>query len=302
MTQKINEDKTFSDMLEELNDITGEIEEPIKKSREKIARAPFGWPGSKDRSLKEILPHLPYKQGYCEPFGGGASVLMARQRSNIEVYNDQYSGVTHFFRVLHNPAQFHQLVERLEYTIHSREEFVWCRETWDAPDLGDVERAARWYYLTVYSFGCLGRNFARALSAVASNTLSFKIHRALPDFAGIKSRLVGVQFENMNWYDFIEDYDMPEYVMYIDPPYINGVDQNIYHWLPQFTVKDHTKLLDRVMIAKSFVAVSHYPNELYDSYKWDEVYSWPTRTTLNPLVGLRERNIQTERLYIHYER
>ena len=109
------------DMFESLE--KGEI-------RETYIRAPFGYPGGKSRSVKKILPLLPYRKAYIEAFGGAASILLARDKSKLEVYNDRFGGVVAFYRCIRDKEKMNKLIERLKIVPgHSREEFIWCKET-----------------------------------------------------------------------------------------------------------------------------------------------------------------------------
>ena len=60
----------------------------------------FGWYGGKFSHLGWLLPLLPPAHHYCEPFGGSAAVLLNRNPSPVETYNDMDGEVVNFFRVL----------------------------------------------------------------------------------------------------------------------------------------------------------------------------------------------------------
>src|SRR3989304_10544081 len=60
----------------------------------------FGWYGGKYSHLDWLLPLLPESHHYCEPFGGSAAVLLNRDPSPVETYNDIDGEVVNFFRVL----------------------------------------------------------------------------------------------------------------------------------------------------------------------------------------------------------
>src|SRR3972149_6019452 len=60
----------------------------------------FGWYGGKFSHLDWLLPLLPKCHHYCEPFGGSAAVLLNKEPSPIETYNDIDGEVVNFFRVL----------------------------------------------------------------------------------------------------------------------------------------------------------------------------------------------------------
>src|SRR5712691_4725627 len=49
---------------------------------------PFGWYGGKFSHLDWLLPLLPPCHHYCEPFGGSAAVLINRNPSPVETFND----------------------------------------------------------------------------------------------------------------------------------------------------------------------------------------------------------------------
>ena len=82
----------------------------------------FGWYGGKYSHLDWLLPLLPKVQHYCEPFGGSAAVLINREPSPVETYNDLDGNVVNFFKVLRD--QKDALVEAIGLTPFSREEFI----------------------------------------------------------------------------------------------------------------------------------------------------------------------------------
>lgn len=237
-------------------------------SREEIVRAPFGYPGGKSSSLDKILPHLPYRNLYAEPFGGSGSVMWARNPSPLEIFNDRYSGVTSFYRCIRDKDKMHALIERIETTIHSREEFLWCRDTWkNCQD--EVERAARWYYMLQTSFGAQGRNFGRSVRGKAQ--MGPKIRNNLMLFHPLHQRIKHVQFENLDWRQCIKDFDQEDMVWYLDPPYYEYAKGMYEHEMQK---EEHKELLERIFHLKGFVALSGYSNSLYDSYPWDNKYTW----------------------------
>src|ERR1700728_2787027 len=60
----------------------------------------FGWYGGKFSHLDWLLPLLPAAHHYCEPFAGSGAVLLNRDPSPVETYNDIDGDVVNFFRVL----------------------------------------------------------------------------------------------------------------------------------------------------------------------------------------------------------
>lgn len=255
---------------------------PVK--RNELIRAPFGWAGSKWRSLENILPHLPYRKLYCEPFGGSGAVLLSRNESKLEIFNDRFSGVVAFYRCIRDKDKLQPFLDRMELTIHSREEFVWARDTWKNCE-DEIERAARWYYSVLMSFSQRGRDFGRS---VDSSGQMGKRLRSIPKLLGpVHSRIRNVQFENLDWRQCFKDYDHEDMVWYLDPPYYD-YSKGIYEH--ELSNSDHREFLERIQSLKGFVALSGYYNELYTKYKWDRVHSWEVRDSVQPLSAQDENN------------
>lgn len=278
-----NHDDLF-DMFEELERQT----EPVEKGE--ILKAPFAYPGAKSRSVEHILPHLPYRRVYVEPFGGSGAVLLSRRKSPLEVFNDRYSGVVSFYRCIRDERLMLKLCEAIEYSVHSREDFRWCKETWQ--DVTDpVERAFRWLYMNVYSFGSLGRNWGRSLTG--ANNMAKKFINKIPRMSKIHERMKYVQVENRDWLQCVKEYDSPDTVFYLDPPYVD-TDTHVYK--DSYTKDDHFVLLNFIENCKGFVALSGYANPINEGLDWDDYHSWEvfcsiesvTNTERNKKAGINE--------------
>lgn len=254
------------DILTGLSNVGGS---PTKR----IMRAPFGWIGGKSRSVQHILPLLPQRDGYVEVFGGSGAVLLARAPSKLEVFNDRYAGVVAFYRCIRDVNKMQRMVDMLELLLHSREEFLWARESWKNCE-DDVERAARWYYMHKTSFAQRGCMWGRSTTPVGA--VAHIASGQLNTFPALHARLRNVQVENLDWRECLDDYDHPDTVFYLDPPYVDSYAGAYEHELTQ---DDHRELLRRVFAMDAFVAVSGLSNPLYDENDWDERYEWDVRST-----------------------
>lgn len=239
-------------------------------------RAPFGYPGGKGHSSKYIHPHLPYRAAYGEAFGGSGIMLLQREPVNLEVFNDRFSGITSFYRVLRDPKMMAALMDRLALLVHSREEFEWCRDTWEQCE--DVERAARWWSMHQMSFAKQGRHFGRSTRGKNSNGHALRAN--LNWFEPTHKRLKGVVIENQDWRNLFKDYDHEEMVWYLDPPYVKYAKGMYDH---EFTKKDHAELCERIFRLKGHVVLSGYGDEetkgIYDKQKWDDIIEWEVSST-----------------------
>lgn len=280
----------MTDLLSLLNGLNvNNPDDHVEHVREKYIRAPFGYPGNKQESLAHILPRLPKSKIYVEPFGGSGAVLLARSQSKLEVFNDRHSGITAFYRCIRDDNKLKQLISRCELCVHSREEFLWCKETWEGV-ADDIERAARWWYMVTCSFSNKGMAFGRCVFTPAQ--FGGKLKNNLSWFFPAHARLQHVQIENMDALQLLRDFDSDDTVFYLDPPYY-GI-QNSYQC--GFSNQDHEKLIATIFGLKGFVALSGYDNTLYDSHDWSEKHSWEVKTTMVALAETETNNLKGKNL------
>jgi DNA adenine methylase len=239
---------------------------PARHKRKLIA---FGWYGGKFSHLNWLLPLLPACHHYCEPFAGSAAVLLNREPSPVETYNDIDGDVANFFRVLRDRKD--ELTQAIGLTPFSREEFYLAVTRREAP-VPELERARRFFVRArqartgLAQTASLGRwanckNTSRAgMSGVISRWLG-----SVEDLPEIALRLLRVQIENRPALEVIQLYDDPGTLFYCDPPYVHRTrgDRNAYG----FEMEDgaHRELGRALRQVKAKVAVSGYRCDLMDT-------------------------------------
>jgi len=233
-------------------------------AKKSTLRSPIRWFGGKGHVAKKIVQFFPPHRIYVEPFGGGASLLFAKQPSDVEVYNDLDSGLVCLFRVLRDPRKFALFYEKVCWTPYSREEYEHCRDTWeDCED--EIERACRFFVIARQSFG--GKAYrgwgsvittsTRGMAETTSKWLS--ILHLLP---AIHERLLRVQIEHNDFRTILDRYDTPETLFYCDPPYVPDTrrDGTYRH---EMTLEDHRDLAGILLGVSGMVILSGYKHDVY---------------------------------------
>ena len=167
--------------------------------------------------LAERIAQVPHDR-YVEPFVGMGGVFFRRRhRPKLEVINDINRDVVNLFRLLQRHYQ--QLLDVLKWQTYSRAEFDRLKAA--EPDtLTDLERAARFLYMQVTSFGGMGSQFGIDYARPRWN-----LTRLVPMLEEVHERLAGVLIERMPYQDCIAHYDSrPGTLFYCDPPYWGCVD------------------------------------------------------------------------------
>lgn len=265
------------------------MESGSKQPKDTIIRAPFGYPGGKSRSVAWITPLIPKRKVFVDVFGGSGIVLLNNQQSDIEVFNDINSGIVAAYRCCRDEALFSRLMEWLDCTVHSREEFIFCRDNWqNASD--PVERAGRWLYMNQYSFGRMGRNYGYAKT---NGALSGQLVNKIPTWGIVRGRFKSVNVENMDWRNLIKKYDSKDAVFYLDPPYFDTDTRACYG--NGFTRHDHDDLLEAIQSLKGCAVLSGYANTLNDSQEWDARHTNKCYTSIGPT---EDRHTSEEVLWI----
>ena len=152
---------------------------------------------------------------YCEVFVGMAGVFLRRKLApKGEVINDYSRDVATFFRVLQR--HYVPFLDMIRWQLTTRSEFERLVRT-DPDTLTDLERSARFLYLQRTAFG--GKVAARNFGVATARRASFDISRLQPILEEVHSRLSGVVIECLPWQAFLERYDRPGTLFYLDPPY-----------------------------------------------------------------------------------
>lgn len=243
-----------------------------------------------------IIEHFPAHRLYVEPYGGGASVLLRKQRSRVEVYNDLDATVVSFFRVLRDPELAARLREMLRLTPYARDEWLACM---DAPPNGDpVEMARR---LLVRSYQTIGGD-RRTRNGFRTNIRRTGSHPAvtwanIPDrIDALTERMRGVAIENAPAIDVIQGHDTSETLFYVDPPYVMETRHGRTRYPHEMDDNDHRELAQVLHAVSGFVVISGYASPLYD-----ELYAgWHTadKPTPKPLYPNGGGGNATERLWL----
>lgn len=228
--------------------------------------------GGKWRLGPWILANLPSHRVYVEPFGGAASVLMQKGRSEVEIYNDLDREIVSLFRVLRDRKKAARLKRLVELTPYAREEF---EESYE-PAENDVEQARRTLvrsWMAHGSSGLRGHKTGFRLGSKRERTVSAGDWRHFPvAIPAIAERLAGIIIERRPAERVIRDHDGPDTLFYIDPPYPFGtrsqkrIGNDLYHgYRHELTDADHGKLLRHLGRLAGMVALSTYPNEAYEA-------------------------------------
>ncbi len=180
------------------------------------------WHGGKWKLASWVLGFFPAHRVYVEPFGGAASILLRKERSYGEVYNDLDCDVVNLFRVLQDGEASAALLALLEATPFARDEFALSYQ----PCVNQVERARR---LVMRSFMGMGSVSNLAIAGATGFRNNTKREGTLPahDWAGypaalrlIIDRLQGVVIENRDACEVMAQHDEPDVLHYVDPPYM----------------------------------------------------------------------------------
>lgn len=257
---------------------------PVNRLTVRKKLIPFGWYGGKFSHLDWLLPLLPDCHHYCEPFAGSGAVLLNREPSPVETFNDLDGEVVNFFRVLREQKE--RLIEAIGLTPFSREEFALACEI--SPELSPLERARRFYVRArqvrtgLAQTATLGRwanckNTSRAgMSGVISRWLG-----AVEDLPAIAERLLRVQIENRPALDVIRLYDSPDTLFYCDPPYVHSTRGDAKAYGFEMTDTQHRELAEVLNAVRGKVALSNYQSplldKLYPAPKWHKTVV-PART------------------------
>lgn len=243
---------------------------------EKAPPAPSGKPekqlrglkmiGSKYRMIKPISEclHGTGAETLVDVFGGSGSVVM-NAGFDKNVYNDVDGDLVNFYRVVRDPDKYRALLWQLRCYPMSREEFNALRDDYVGHGNSfahhtDVERAARTFYRSIYSYGGKFRSGGFSCSTADRRFIKENKtwHSRLRDFARLKAFWTRVCIEHLDFQDCITAYGQrPGVVFYVDPPYY-GTENYYTHTI---TPGHHAFLAEQLSSVPASAVVSYYEFE-----------------------------------------
>lgn len=260
---------------------------------------PFPWYGGKYKWLDFLLPKLPHRKRYVEPFGGSAAVLLNREPAPIEAFNDLDQYVMTFFEVLRDEPT--ALIDALRKTPYHESEYEQAVET-ELGDVDDVELARRFWLSSTMAYnsatgsGSFSYSTTQSRRGMAQHTSRFK--SKIEHLEAVADRLQRVQFFNRDALNVIERFDKSDTLLYLDPPYpLDTRGGSAYRH--EMTDTEHERLLEALHGCDADVAISTYQSDLYDSLLlsgWNRVESEEKKTAAS-----NSNQGRIESLYVNYE-
>jgi len=262
-----------------------------------VSAPPLRYHGSKWRLFKWLEQFIPAHRIYVEPFGGAAAVLIQKARSESEVYNDLDRSIVNYFAVLRDRELRAQLIEQLQLTPYSRQEF---EKAYEPCDFDQVESARRVAIRAMMGFGSGGvskqstgfrSDSSRKYGTAAS------IWSEFPDrLSTAGERFSGVVIECAPAIDVIRIHDHPDAFIYVDPPYLHNTrEMRGLVYRHEMTADDHTELCEYLARAKGMVMLSGYDDGTYD----DALPGWTKHNCRSRISAGRGTKVKTETIWLN---
>lgn len=253
--------------------------------------------GGKFRLSSWIISHFPVHTCYVESFGGAAGVLLNKERSYAEVYNDLDGDVTNFFKVLRDPGTRADLIQQVELTPYSREEFDAAWEETTNP----VEQARKTAIRAQMGFGSAGAVKGSTGFRIDSKRQYGTAQHLWTEYpaaiAAAGKRFEAVLIENRPAIDVIQQHDAPSTLHFVDPPYVHTTRKfrSACGYRHEMTDSDHHKLLDVLTSVVGMVVICGYESDLY----LNRLSDWERRTKSVSASGYRGATKRQENIWMN---
>ena len=228
-----------------------------------IMKPPISYYGGKTHHAPWILNVMERYEFeiYVEPFGGSGAILFAKEPSPVEIYNDLYSDLVTFYRVLRHPKTYMDFIRFLENSPYSRELFDESKEALSSKRLSTVERAGHFFILVRQSFSNLGTHWSTVGEAAKVRAQPYR--KAIDRLPEIHERLKNVHIEHHDAIDCIKRYAKPKSLIYCDPPYVSGTRVSPDAYKHEYTDEQHKQLIETLLAVPGHKILSGYESHVY---------------------------------------
>lgn len=212
-----------------------------------IKRPFLTYTGSKFRLYNFFLKnYIPPHDIYCEPFGGGAAVLMLKPRARNEFYNDIEGRVVRLFKALQDKRVYEDLKHKLIFTPYAKEEMELAHDLVlhfkdNVPQTHEEKVEDAWAtFLTIWMCrdpDCMNQHnrswhHTKAAAKKPRDRSRALLFRGLVDNLDLYTdRMRGVEIRQQDFREILEEFRRVEHALvYLDPPYlISTIDKRGYY-------------------------------------------------------------------------
>lgn len=216
--------------------------------------------GSKFRLAEWIISFFPKHIHYVEPFGGAANVLLIKEPSKMETYNDLNFQIFNFFRILREKPN--ELLQQIKLTPWARSEYEYCLD--EVEIVNPIESARRLFFRIWMNFHGATKPSKGNWRRQKGNRKSLLASIRLDNLFQASERLQTVQLENRDALRLIREYDSPDTLFYLDPPYVFSTRTISKAYSHEMTNQNHKEFAELLYNVKGFVILSGYPSEIYE--------------------------------------
>lgn len=213
--------------------------------------------GNKKYLSKYIINNLPEitgKEEYIEPFCGTASVLLHKNKSQLEVINDLDPGIIAIFRAIRDEcALFVKKLKKIEYKKESFDKAL-IKVEFD----NNINYAINEFTLRRMSCGGMKKNFSLSEKLREMNDHWLTTIEELPI---ISKRIKNCFIFNKPAVDVIKAFNHENTICYVDPP--NLQESKTSNDKYEMNTDDHIELSKVLIDFKGKVLISGHYSTLY---------------------------------------
>jgi len=236
----------------------------------------FRWYGGKTELAKKIIALMPNLPVYVEPYGGAASVLLARKPAKSEVYNDLSLDVVNFFRMLQDKEKRKAIRMKLAFTPFAKAEYLKALDILRTSTNLDERSWALFVAQNQSLHHAHAQNpgdWARSKTSTGgmANDVS-RWWKKMGYFSFWIKRFARVQIDCNDAFECIKYWDSKNTLFYIDPPYVTSTRQFKKRYKFEYTDAQHRALVRVLLSLEGAVVLSGYNTSIYAELElkgWD---------------------------------
>ena len=219
----------------------------------------INYPGSKWKMAQLIISLCPEHKNYLEPFAGSLAVFFNKEKVLCETINDLDCRLINLYKQIREQPE--KLASLIYLTPYSREEQILSYEI-SENKLEDARRMMVQLWFSIGGKTSHNSSFKRNTTwKGAYNTQTWgRVPEAILEAV---DRLKNAQIENRPAIQLIKEFNDPETLIYVDPPYMKSLLSSSYY-KHEMSDCDHLEMLRVLKVSNSKIILSGYESSLYE--------------------------------------